>query len=96
MVVSISKGLGNSVCGHRRRISRLDNIGQHLDRQKFRLWRPPQDFRQINTTYIAFIVWGLHGTEPPRPGLGNLKPLILETTVTGSHCTRIDNIPDST
>ena len=30
MVFSISKGLGNSVCGHRSRISRIDNIGQHL------------------------------------------------------------------
>ena len=59
MVFSISKGLANCVCGHCSRISRIDNIRQHLDRLKFCLWTPPHNFRQINTN-IAFIVWDLH------------------------------------
>ena len=59
MVLSTSKGLGNSVCGNSRRISRIENIGQHLDKWKFCLWIQPQNFCQINT-YIAFILWGLY------------------------------------
>ena len=65
MVFSISKGLGNSVCGHSRRISRTDIQnrfpGQHLDRcqWKFCLWTPQHNFRQIDS-YIVFFVWGLH------------------------------------
>ena len=33
MVFSFSRGLGNSVCEYSRRISRIDNIGQHSDCQ---------------------------------------------------------------
>ena len=48
--------------GARRRISRIDNIAQHLDRQKFCLWTPSQNFRQIKTYInLGFMVYSLCG-----------------------------------
>ena len=51
--------LGNSGCGHSSWISRIENIGQHLDRRKFGLWTQQLIFRKINA-YIVFCVLGLH------------------------------------
>ena len=51
----VEEMLGNSGCGHRRWISRIESIGQHIDRQKFGLWTPPLIFCQIDS-YTVFSI----------------------------------------